>query len=96
MGKSNKFKKGDMVNAKKVNGEHFLGIYEYEYDCGDHCVFDGNKKFCVNHNAVKKASTEEEEIIKENIIKPMREEKKKKLTEQQELEDFATEPTEEE
>lgn len=107
MAKSNKFKKGEMVSAKKLNGEEFLGIYEHEYDCGDHCIFDGAKKFCVKHNTVKKATPEEEEIIKETIIKPMREEKKRKALEElkkkqeeeleeEDMETLASEPTDEE
>ena len=107
MAKSNKFKKGEMVSAKKLNGEEFLGIYEHGYDCGDHCVFDGEKKFCVKHNTVKKATPEEEEVIKETIIKPMREEKKRKALEElkkkqeeeleeEDVETLASEPTDEE
>ena len=104
MAKSNRFSSGDLVSGKKWNGEHFIGVYEHEYDCGDHCVFDGEKKYCVKHNSVKKATHEEEETIKETIIKPMREEKKRKALEaqkQQELEQedveiLAAEPTDEE
>jgi hypothetical protein len=104
MAKTNRFKKNEMVRAKKSDGTHFLGLYEHEYDCGDHCVFDGEKKYCVKHNSVKKATPEEEETIKETIIKPMREEKKRKALEaqkQQELEQedveiLAAEPTDEE
>ena len=104
MSKINTFKKGDMVSAKKLSGEEFLGIYEHGYDCGDHCIFDGSKKYCVKHNTVKKATPEQEEIIKETIIKPLREEKKRKALEaqkQQELEQedveiLAAEPTDEE
>jgi hypothetical protein len=107
MSKTNKFKKGEMISAKKFSGESFLGIYELEYDCGDHCIFDGNKKFCVKHNTVKKATPEEENIIKETIIKPMREEKKRKALEElkkkqeeeleeEDVETLASEPTEEE
>ena len=102
MTKNNDFKKGDMVSTKKLTGETFLGIYEHGYDCGDHCVFDGKKKYCVKH--VKKATPEEEEIIKETIIKPMREEKKRQAMEakkqeeleQEDMEILASEPTEEE
>ena len=104
MSKINSFKKGDMVSAKKLSGEEFLGLYEHGYDCGDHCIFDGSKKYCVKHNTVKKATPEQEEIIKETIIKPLREEKKRKALEaqkQQELEQedveiLAAEPTDEE
>lgn len=77
MSKLNKFKKGELVSAKKLNGETILGIYEHEYDCGDHCVSTGDKKFCVSEKSVKKATDEEEKIIQETIIKPMREAKKK-------------------
>ena len=81
MSKINSLKKGDMVSAKKFSGEEFLGLYEHGYDCGDHCIFDGVKKYCVKHNTVKKATPEQEEIIKETIIKPLREEKKRKAAE---------------
>lgn len=77
MSKLNKFKKGELVSAKKLNGEKILGIYQYEYDCGDHCISIGTKKYCVQKNPVKKATEEEEKIIQETIIKPMREAKKK-------------------
>ena len=90
MTKLNKFKKDEMVSAKKFNGEEFLGLYEHEYDCGDHCVSNTTIKFCVHKNKIKKATPEEEEIIKETIIKPMRNAKKQK-----ELETVATENIEE-
>lgn len=94
MGKINKFNRGEMVRAKKLNGEEFLGLYEHGYDCGEHCVFDGTKKYCVKNNAVKKATPEEEEIIKETIIKPMREEKKQKALEAQQQEELEQEDME--
>ena len=104
MGKSNKFNKGDLVSAKKLNGEAFLGIYDHMYDCGDHCIQTLGKKYCVKHNAVKAATDEEETIIKETIIKPMREANKKKALEkaqeeevlnESEVEELAGESTEE-
>lgn len=90
MAKSNKFKKGDLVSGNRFNGEPFIGIYEYEYDCGDHCVSNTTIKFCVHKNKIKKATPEEEELIKETIIKPLREMKKQK-----ELEKLASEDIEE-
>ena len=39
MAKTNRFASGDLVSGKKLNGEHFIGVYEHEYDCGDHAVF---------------------------------------------------------
>ena len=104
MAKSNKFKKGDLVSAKKLNGESFLGVYDHEYDCGDHCIHTLDKRYCVKHNAVKLATEEEEAIIKETIIKPMREANKKKAQEkaqeeetlnESEVEELAAESTEE-
>lgn len=103
MAKSNKFKKGDLVSAKKLNGENFLGIYDHEYDCGEHCIQTLDKKFCVKHNTVKLATEEEQNVIKETIIKPMREANKKKALEkvqeeetlnENEVEELASESTE--
>lgn len=76
MAKTYKFSKGDLVSGKKWNGEHFIGVYQYEYDCGDHCIFDGNKQYCIHKKDCHTANEEEQELIKENIVKPMREKAK--------------------
>jgi hypothetical protein len=78
MSKKNRFKKGDFVSGFRFNGEKFVGVYEHEYDCGDHCVSNASIKFCVKSNKIRKATPEEEEEIKETIIKPLREARKKK------------------
>ena len=76
MAKTNHFNNGDFVSGKKFNGEHFVGIYEHEYDSGDHCIFDGQKKFCIHKKDCKLANDEEVEYIKENILKPLKEAEK--------------------
>jgi hypothetical protein len=78
--KSNSYKKGTMVSAKKFTGEEFLGLYQHSYDDGSHCVSDGSKNWCCHPKDVKLANEEESKIIQETIIKPQREaEKRKKL-----------------
>jgi hypothetical protein len=101
MARSNRFAHGDLVSGKKWNGEHFLGVYEHEYDCGDHLIFDGNKQFCIHKRDCHHANEEEANIIKETILKTMKENekisKKKKETKiekelsQEELEELFTE-----
>lgn len=92
MAKNNRFKNGDFVSGKKWNGEHFIGIYEHEYDCGDHSVFDGNKHFCVHKKDCHQANEEEIKTIKETIVNPMKETEKaarktkKKEREKEEIE----------
>ena len=49
MAKTNHFSHGDCVSGKKLNGEHFIGVYEHEYDCGDHAVFDGEMMCMENY-----------------------------------------------
>lgn len=83
----NKFFKGDLVSGKKWNGEHFIGVYEYEYDCGDHCITDGQKEYCIKHNDCHKANDEEAEIIRETILKTIKDKNKKKNTKKKIIED---------
>ena len=73
MAKTNRFNQGDLVSGKKWNGEHFIGVYEREYDCGDHAVFDGEKHFCVHKRDCHLANEEETKEIMEKIVKPMKE-----------------------
>lgn len=66
--------KGDYVVAKKWNGEEMLGILEYTYTDGEHCVKDAktNKRFCSHKNDIRLATEEEENkiklLLKENNI----------------------------
>ena len=88
MTKTNRFASGDLVSGKKWNGEHFLGVYEHEYDCGDHLVFDGEKRFCVRKKDCHLANEEEAATIKETILKNMKlakTPKKKKVETEEEL-----------
>lgn len=88
MAKSNRFASGDLVSGKKWNGEHFIGVYEHEYDCGDHVVFDGEKRFCVHKKDCHLANEEEAATIKETILKNMKSAKipkKKKVETEEEL-----------
>jgi hypothetical protein len=73
MAKTNRFAHGDCVSGKKWNGEHFIGVYEHEYDSGDHAVFDGEKRFCVHKRDCHLANEEETKEIREKIVKPMKE-----------------------
>ena len=73
MAKTNRFNQGDLVSGKKWNGEHFIGVYEHEYDCGDHAVFDGEKHFCIHKRDCHLANEEEAKEIREKIVKPMKE-----------------------
>lgn len=72
MAKTNRFNQGDLVSGKKWNGEHFIGVYEHEYDCGDHAVFDGEKHLCIRKRDCHIANEEEAKEIRENIVKPMK------------------------
>ena len=88
MAKTNRFANGDLVSGKKLNGDSFLGVYEHEYDCGDHAVFDGEKRFCVHKKDCHLANDEEASIIKETILKNMKsakKPKKKKVETEEEL-----------
>ena len=77
MAKKNRFAQGDMVSGKRFNGDHFIGVYVHEYDCGDHLVTDGEKEFCVYAKDCHHAKKEEEKDIQE-IIKTMKEKAKAK------------------
>jgi hypothetical protein len=72
MAKTNRFNQGDLVSGKKWNGEHFIRVYEHEYDCGDHAVFDGNGHFCIHKRDCHLASEEEAKEIREKIVKSMK------------------------
>ena len=88
MAKTNRFASGDLVSGKKLNGDSFLGVYEHEYDCGDHLVFDGEKRFCVHKKDCHLANDEEATTIKETILKNMKlakTPKKKKVETEEEL-----------
>jgi hypothetical protein len=78
-----------LVSGKKWNGEHFIGVYVHEYDCGDHAVFDGEKHFCVHKKDCHHANEEEAKVIKETIVKAMKDaskaSKKKEVEEEPEL-----------
>jgi len=88
MAKTNRFANGDLVSGKKLNGEHFIGVYEHEYDCGDHLVFDGEKRFCVHKKDCHIANEEEAKVIKETIVKAMKEaEKTSKKPKKKEVEE---------
>ena len=82
-----KYIKGDYVSAKNWSGEHLLGIYEYQYLDGEHCITNAKngRKFCAHHHDVRMAT---EEQVKE-IKKLMKENKDpiEKLIEENELDD---------
>jgi hypothetical protein len=77
MAKKNRFAQGDMVSGKRFNGDHFIGVYVHEYDCGDHLVTDGEKEFCVYAKDCHHAKEDEQKDIQE-IIKAMKEKVKAK------------------
>lgn len=92
MAKTKRFVSGDLVSGKKWNGEHFIGVYKHEYDCGDHAIFDGEKYFCVHKRDCHLANEEEAKVIRETIVKAMKEadkaakkHKKKKVEKEPEL-----------
>lgn len=92
MAKTNRFSSGDLVSGKKWNGEHFIGVYEHEYDSGDHAIFDGEKHFCVHKRDCHLANEEEAKVIKETIVKTIKKadktakkHKKKEMEEEPEL-----------
>lgn len=70
------FISGDCVSGKKWNGDPILGVYEYSYDDGSHCVLEASsgKRFNIYAKDLKKATEEEEmdikKLMKENHIKP--------------------------
>ena len=67
MARLNKFKSGDYVSCKKLNGEEFVGVYSHEYDCGDHLVKDGDREFCIRKDDCRMATDEEAEKLKTSI-----------------------------
>jgi hypothetical protein len=67
-------------------------VYEHEYDCGDHAIFDGENHFCIHKNDCHLANEEEAKVIKETIVKAMKgadkaskKSKKKEVEEELEL-----------
>jgi hypothetical protein len=84
-----------LVSGKKWNGDSFLGVYEHEYDCGDHLVFDGEKRFCVHKKDCHQANEEEATIIKETILKNMKLAKKPKKKEVETEEELSEDELEE-
>lgn len=88
MAKTNRFASGDLVSGKKLNGEHFIGVYEHEYDRGGHAVFDGEKHFYINKKDCHLANEEEAKVIKETIVKAMKEaDKASKKSKKKEVEE---------
>lgn len=72
------FTRGDCVVAKRWNGTEFMGVYEYTYSDGEHCIIDtNNKHFCSHKHDVRKATEEEEkkikQLMKQNKIIPIKE-----------------------
>lgn len=67
--------RGDHVVAKKWSGEEFLGVYEYGYLDGSHCIFavGSNRRFNAKPNDVRLPTEEEEKeikrIVNENKVK---------------------------
>ena len=64
-----RFNKGDMVSGTKWDGTPFIGIYELTYDCGEHCIFDGERYFSIHENDCHHASQTEKEQISKTIAK---------------------------
>lgn len=89
------FLNGDYVKAKKWSGESFLGILEYTYDDGSHCVVDvtSSKRFNVLKGDLKHASEEEtkeiKNLAKQNNIRAYKKDNstKKKETDKKEKEE---------
>ena len=63
--------KGDHIVAKKWSGEEFIGIFEYGYQDGSHCVVEvsTNKRFNVKAKDVVRYTNEDEEKEIKRIIK---------------------------
>lgn len=87
MAKTNRFNQGDLVSGKKWNGEHFIGVYEHEYDCGDHSVFDGEKHLCIHKRDCHLANEEEAKEIREKMKGANKPSKKKTTNNDEELSD---------
>ena len=94
---------GNHVVAKKWNAssEEFLGIYEYDYSDGSHCVMEikTNRRYNIKPKDVRNPTNEEEEEIK-NLLKERKailKEMKKEITEKKNNEelDMALASTEE-
>ena len=60
------FSKGDCVKGKKWSGAEFLGMYEYTYDDGSHCVLEVStgKRFNVKEKELQLANEDETKEIK--------------------------------
>ena len=73
--------KGDHVVAKKWSGEEFLGVFEYSYLDGSHCIFEvkSNRRFNAKPNDVRLPTDEEEKEIK-RLIKDKKIKLKEPLT----------------
>ena len=91
------FIKGDHVVAKNWSGEEFLGIYDYGYTDGQHCVMNvkTNRRFCCKPKDVRNATNDEENEIKKILKEKKAQVKKETLEESEELE-VALASTEEE
>ena len=104
------FSNGDCVKGKKWGGDEILGVYEYNYDDGSHCVLEASsgKRFNIKPKDLHMANEEEEKdikrLLKENHLKPYAKgetpKPTKKETEDEELSialagDEATEETQE-
>lgn len=85
--------KGDHVVAKKWSGEEFLGLYEYNYLDGSHCIFElgSHKRFNAKPKDVRLPSEDEEKeikrLIKENkaYLKALKEPQKETPNEELEM-----------
>lgn len=72
------FSKGDCVVGKKWSGAEIVGVYEYSYDDGSHCVLEvsTNKRFCIKPKDLQLLNDEEAKEVKK-----LMKEKKLKLHE---------------
>ena len=92
MGKGITFTSGDYVLAKNWSGHKFIGLYEYTYTDGEHCIIDAktNKRFCAHKHDVWHADEEQvkeiKKLVKENKIS-LKKEETSGQEEQSELED---------
>jgi hypothetical protein len=85
--------KGNHVVAKKWYAhDEFLGIYEYGYQDGSHCVREikTNKRFNVKPKDIRNPTNEEEEEIKKLLKKRkvLLKEMKKEVTEEKNSEEL--------
>jgi len=60
------FSKGDCVKGKKWSGSEIIGVYEYTYDDGSHCVLEvaNGKRFNIKPKDLELASEDEAKEIK--------------------------------